>query len=98
MTLPQPTPDGWERKAHLFEPVVENRLATIAPGPLRVVAFNAQGGARFDGIRRCLGRGPLRNAGVFLLSEVDIGTRRSGGRKVASELAHRLGMSCAYVP
>ena len=91
-------PKGAERKVHQFEPIVENRPATIAPGPLRVVAFNAQGGTQFDGILRCLRRAPLCNAGVFLLSEVDIGTRRSGGRKVASELAQALGMSCAYVP
>ena len=29
---------------------------------------------------------------------MDFGTGRSGGRKVASELANALGMSCVYVP
>jgi hypothetical protein len=62
------------------------------------VAFNAQGGIRFDGILRCLAREPLRGAGVILLSEADFGTIRSGRRKVASELADALGISCAYVP
>jgi endonuclease/exonuclease/phosphatase family metal-dependent hydrolase len=98
MTTAQPTPRDPERKAHRFEPILENRASTMAPGPLRVVAFNAQGGTRFDGILRCLAREPLRRAGVILLSEMDFGTARSGGRRVASELAHALGMSCAYVP
>jgi endonuclease/exonuclease/phosphatase family metal-dependent hydrolase len=70
----------------------------MRPGPLRVVAFNAQGGTRFQGILRCFAREPLRSAAIILLSEMDLGTSRSGGRKVASELAHRMGMSCAYLP
>jgi hypothetical protein len=91
-------PTGPERKTHRFEPILENRGSTIAPGPLRVVAFNAQGGTQFDGILRCFASEPLRSAAIILLSEVDFGTRRCGGRKVASELAKALGMSCAYVP
>jgi len=97
MTLVQPRPAADARKAHLFDPIVESRPSTMAPGPLRVVAFNAQGGASFEGILRCFARAPLRSAGIILLSEVDYGTRRAGRRKVASELAHALGMSCAYV-
>jgi endonuclease/exonuclease/phosphatase family metal-dependent hydrolase len=97
MTLVQPRPTADARNAHLFDPIVENRPSTMAPGPLRVVAFNAQGGASFDGILRCFTREPLRSAGVILLSEVDYGTRRASRRKVASELANALGMSCAYV-
>jgi endonuclease/exonuclease/phosphatase family metal-dependent hydrolase len=89
---------GDERKTHRFEPMIENRPSTLAPGPLRVVAFNAQGGTRFDGIVQCFATEPLRSAAVILLSEMDLGTRRAGGRKVASELANALGMSCAYVP
>ena len=98
MTIAQPMPREPARKAHLFEPIVENHRSTVAPGPLRVVAFNAQGGTRFEGILRCFEREPLRRAAIILLSEMDLGTRRAGGRKVASELAHALGMSCAYVP
>src|ERR1700719_608436 len=82
---------------HRFEPIVENRSSSLAPGPLRVVAFNAQGGQRFEGIVRCFEREPLRSAAIILLSEMDYVTRRSGGRKVASELADALGMRCAYV-
>ena len=83
---------------HRFEPQVENRPTSLAPGPLRVVAFNAQGGVRLDGIRKCFEREPLRGAAIILLSEADLGTLRSGRRKIASELAAALGMSCAYVP
>jgi endonuclease/exonuclease/phosphatase family metal-dependent hydrolase len=98
MTIAQPMTQEPSNRAHQFAPMVENRRSTIAPGPLRVVAFNAQGGACFDGIVRCFAHEPLRSAGVILMSEVDFGTRRAEGRKVASELAHALGMSCAYVP
>ncbi len=85
-------------KPHRFKAIVENRPSTLVAGPRRVVAFNAQGGTRFDGIARCLAKEPLRSAAVILLSEMDSGTVRSGRRKVASELARMLGMSCAYVP
>jgi endonuclease/exonuclease/phosphatase family metal-dependent hydrolase len=98
MTTAQPLTTGPERKPHQYQPIVENRPSTIASGPLRVVAFNAQGGTRFEGILRCFSREPLRNASIVLLSEMDFGTVRSGRRKVASELANALGMSCAYVP
>jgi len=98
MTFAEPMPSVSERDAHLFEPIVENRPSTLAPGPLRVVAFNAQGGVRFDDILQCFAREPLRGASIILLCEADLGTRRSGKRKVASELASALGMSCAYVP
>lgn len=64
---------------------------------MRVVAFNARGGVRFAGIAGCFAREPLRSASVILLSEVDFETRRSGRRRVASELAAALGMSCAYI-
>jgi endonuclease/exonuclease/phosphatase family metal-dependent hydrolase len=98
MIIAQPTTARPERKAHRFDPLVENRPSTLAPGPLRVVAFNAQGGVRFDGILRCFATEPLRSASVVLLSEMDFLTGRSGRRKVAPDLAHALGMSYAYVP
>ena len=87
-----------DSSGHPFAPQVENRASNLAPGPLRVVAFNALGGTRFDGIMRCFAREPLRSAAIILLSEADFGTQRSGRRKVASEMAAALGMSCAYVP
>jgi endonuclease/exonuclease/phosphatase family metal-dependent hydrolase len=98
MTSAQPMPLVPERATHLYDSVVENRPTTLAPGPLRVVAFNAQGGVRFEGVLRCFAREPLRSASIILLSEADFLTRRSGKRKVAAELAQALDMSCAYVP
>jgi endonuclease/exonuclease/phosphatase family metal-dependent hydrolase len=83
--------------AHPYEPMVENRPSSRVEGPLRVVAFNARGGMRFGGIVECFTREPLRSASIILLSEVDFDTWRSGRRRVASELAVKLGMSCAYI-
>jgi endonuclease/exonuclease/phosphatase family metal-dependent hydrolase len=85
-------------REHQFETIIENRPSSGIAGRLRVVAFNAQGGVRFDGIRRCFEREPLKSASIILLSEADLLTRRSGGRKIAQELAEALGMSYAYVP
>jgi len=86
-----------ERGAPLFEPVLENRRSSLAPGPLRIVAFNAQRGAHFGGILRCFAREPLRSASIILLSEAALATWR-GGCQVARELAYALNMSYAYVP
>ncbi|HYA36174.1 MAG TPA: endonuclease/exonuclease/phosphatase family protein [Candidatus Binataceae bacterium] len=84
--------------SHPFAPQVENRLACDIAGPPRIVAFNAKSGAHFDGILRCLRRGVLKSASILLLCEVDSGTRRVHGRRVAADLARELGMSCAYQP
>lgn len=81
-----------------FAPQIENRLARDIAGPPRIVAFNAKSGARFDGILRCLHRGVLKSASILLLCEVDSGTHRAHGRRVAADLARELGMSCAYQP
>lgn len=83
--------------SHPFEPVVENRPPARSKGPFRVVAFNAQSGMRFEGILACLKSQVLSAASILLLCEVDIGTRRVRGRRVAAELASELGMSCAYI-
>lgn len=83
---------------HQFETIIENRPSAGIEGPLRVVAFNMQGGVRFDGIRQCFEREPLKSASVILLCESDLLTRRSGGRRVAHDLANALGMSYAYIP
>ena len=98
MTIAFPVLRNPVEGGHRYQPIVENRASSVPPGPLRVVAFNAQGGARFDGILQCLTREPLKSASIILLSESDLGTRRVGGRVVASELAKALGMSCAMVP
>jgi len=81
-----------------YPPVVRNLAPRLRRGPLRVVEFNAAGGARLDDIAHCLGRGPLAGASIILLCEADWRTARSGRREVALELADRLGMSMAYLP
>jgi hypothetical protein len=100
MTIAQPIPTGHgdERKAHLFDPIVENRRSSVLAGPLRVVAFNAMGGTNLEGILKCLAREPLRSTSVLLVSETDAETKRTRCRMVASVLARELGMSCAFVP
>jgi endonuclease/exonuclease/phosphatase family metal-dependent hydrolase len=81
-----------------FAPMVVNRPARPIPGPLRVTLFNARGGVCLEGIGDCLSRPPLGQSSLMLLCESDWGTKRSGEREVAAELASRLNMSFAYVP
>lgn len=64
---------------------------------VRVVAFNAERGTRFDEICALLRSEPrLRDADVLLLSEVDWGMARSGNRHVARDLAAALGMTYLF--
>ena len=81
-----------------FPPIIVNRPARAVPGPLRVTLFNARGGVYLEGIGDCLSRPPLGQSSLMLLCESDWGTKRSGEREVAAELARRLNMSFAYVP
>ena len=64
----------------------------VAPRDLKIVAFNAERGSRYDGILALLqGDARLRDADVILLSEVDWGMARSDNRHVARDLADALG-------
>ena len=81
-----------------FAPIIVNRPARPVPGPLRVTLFNARGGVHLEGIGDCLSRPPLGQSSLMLFCESDWGTKRSGEREVAAELAKRLNMSFAYVP
>ncbi len=64
----------------------------VAPRDLKIVAFNAERGSRYEGILALLqGDSRLRDADVILLSEVDWGMARSDNRHVARELADALG-------
>lgn len=68
-----------------------------ADGPLRVLAWNIQRGARLDELLAALRDEPeLSRADMLLLSEVDCGMARSGNRHVARELAEALGMHYAF--
>jgi endonuclease/exonuclease/phosphatase family metal-dependent hydrolase len=81
---------------HALEPLVVNRPASAIGARLKVVAFNAKGGGRMREIIECIRREPLRDADVFLLSEMDWRLKRSATRETAAELAEALGMSFAY--
>src|SRR5437016_11609726 len=81
-----------------FAPTIQNRPARASRSPVRVVSFNSLGGIRLEGIVKCLTQAPLHTASLVLLCESDFGTRRSGRRKIASEIAQALGMSHAYLP
>src|SRR5499427_6793390 len=81
-----------------FPPIIINRPARPVPGPLRVTLFNARGGVYLEGMGDCFSRPPLSQSSLVLLCESDWGTKRSGQREVAAELARRLNMSFAYVP
>src|SRR6185312_5776816 len=83
--------------SHPFEPIVVNRAAKPIGGAIKVVAFNALGGARLDEIIHCLSRPPLHNPDLLLLCEADWRRRRSAGREFAAELAAALKLSFAYV-
>jgi endonuclease/exonuclease/phosphatase family metal-dependent hydrolase len=84
--------------APLGPPIVVNRTGRAVRPPVRIVVFNAMTGRHFDGIAACLKRPPLSEAAAILFCEVDWQMRRSGGHRVAAELADALGMSFAYVP
>jgi endonuclease/exonuclease/phosphatase family metal-dependent hydrolase len=91
-------PSSTRERAHRFAPVVINRTPRLLQSSIKVVAFNAQGGGRLDGIIKCLRRKPLADADVILLCEADWRHRRSAWREFAAELAAALHMSLAFLP
>lgn len=65
----------------------------------RIVAWNIERGAHYDGIYHFLTTHPqLRHADLLLLTETDLGMARSGNRHVARDLAEALGMHYYFVP
>ncbi len=83
--------------SHPFQPIVLNRAAKPVGRVLKVVAFNAKGGARLDGILRCLQRAPLAGADLIFLCEADWRHERSAWREFAAELAAVLKLSFAFL-
>jgi len=81
-----------------FAPIVVNRPAQTLAGPLKVVAFNALGCKDPAAVAARLKQPPLAGAAVILLSELDWGLRRSGGRHTVADLAEPLSMSFAFSP
>jgi endonuclease/exonuclease/phosphatase family metal-dependent hydrolase len=85
-------PDG----THPIAPMVRNRPGKAPGRTLKVVAFNAMGGARVEGIVDCLRRPPLAHADVILLCEADWNWR-TNRRKFPAEVAEALNLSFAYL-
>ncbi|MBV8843457.1 MAG: hypothetical protein JO307_11665 [Bryobacterales bacterium] len=84
--------------AHAWQPIVVNRPARSERPVLKIAAFNARGGCWAEKIAERMGRPPLDDTDVVLLSEADWRLRRSGRREVAADLAAELQMSFAYIP
>jgi endonuclease/exonuclease/phosphatase family metal-dependent hydrolase len=84
-------------ESHPFAPLVLNRAGKALGRTLKVVAFNAKGGARLEGIIRCLQRHPLDNPDLLFLCEADWRRERSAWREFAAELAASLNLSYAYL-
>lgn len=82
---------------HPIAPIVRNRPGKPFGRTLKVVAFNAKGGARVEGIIDCLRRPPLAHADVILLCEADWNYWRSKWRKFPAEIADALNLSLAYL-
>ena len=85
-------------RCHPYAPIVVNRPALAARSTLKIIAFNARGGANLDGVAARLRRPPLLGADIVLLCEADWRMRRSAGLEFASELAKTLAMSFAFIP
>src|SRR5437870_4253805 len=90
--------DHARSEEHPFAPIVENRRALPIGRTIKVIAFNAQGGGKLQGIVRCLRKPPLAGADIVLLCEADWGNWRAAGREFAAEVADALNLSLAYVP
>ncbi|MGH7880021.1 MAG: endonuclease/exonuclease/phosphatase family protein, partial [Candidatus Binataceae bacterium] len=89
-------PQGRE-SGHRFAPILVNRPPRQVGRSIKVVAFNAHGGSRFDGIIHCLRREPLTGADVIFLCEAGWRHPRSAWREFAADLAAALGMSFAFL-
>jgi endonuclease/exonuclease/phosphatase family metal-dependent hydrolase len=82
---------------HPIAPIAQNRPSRPLGKSLKVVAFNAKGGAAVESIIDCLRRPPLAPADVILLCEADWNYWRSKRRQVAAEVAEALNLSFAYL-
>ena len=69
-----------------------------SPQAIRVVTWNIEKGKRWSLLERCLEAEPIRSAGILCLQEVDEGMARSGNRRIADEIAGRLGMRVVFGP
>jgi endonuclease/exonuclease/phosphatase family metal-dependent hydrolase len=74
------------------------RDSTAEVRSLRLVSWNIEKGKRWDRLVTCLGVEEIRTADILCLNEVDEGMARSQNRRVADELAIRLGMRSLFGP
>lgn len=63
---------------------------------IRFVAWNIEKGKRWKLLEKCFACEPIQTADVLCLNEVDDGMARSGNRRVAFEIAERLGMQMVF--
>jgi endonuclease/exonuclease/phosphatase family metal-dependent hydrolase len=89
--------DRWLRAVRSGEP--RNRRAERARDDrLRLVHWNIQQGKAWVPLAEALDREPrLRDADIWTLNEVDIGTARSENRNVVVEIADRLDLEWVFV-
>src|SRR5690349_8017058 len=65
---------------------------------MRIVTWNIEKGKRWNLLEECLAHASIRSADILCLNEVDDGMARSGNRRVAYEIADRLGMQVVFGP
>jgi endonuclease/exonuclease/phosphatase family metal-dependent hydrolase len=89
--------EAWIRRLRVGGPA-ESR-PTDRSEHLRLVHWNIEQGKRWDRIVAAAREAPqLRQADLWTLNEVDLGTARAGNRDVARELAERLGLYWIHAP
>jgi endonuclease/exonuclease/phosphatase family metal-dependent hydrolase len=81
-----------------YDLIAASRPPVTTRSVLKIVVFNAGGGANVAGIAACLNRPPLSDAGTILVCEASWRTPRHRRVRFASELAEVLGMSFAFIP
>jgi endonuclease/exonuclease/phosphatase family metal-dependent hydrolase len=67
-----------------------------SPARIRFVAWNIEKGKRWKLLETCLACEPIQTADVLCLNEVDDGMARSGNRRIAFDIAERLGMQMVF--
>src|SRR5947207_7186232 len=72
------------------------RSRTMWNQAIRLVTWNIEKGKRWSLLERCLETESIRSADIFCLQEVDDGMARSGNRRIAYEIAERLGMQVVF--
>jgi len=66
------------------------------PQRIRFVAWNIEKGKRWKLLEKCLACEPIRTTDILCLNEVDDGMARSDNRRIAFEIAERLGMQMVF--